>query len=85
MRNRTLCLSQHRTLCARHAASVAYRRQAEAAAVVADDVSRRMLITGNFDAHARKLVDPQLPVAQRAALVTEMRDSIEIVHTSEYG
>ena len=44
-----------------------------------------MLITGNFDAHARKLVDTNLPVAQRLALVTEMRDSIEIVHTSEYG
>ena len=44
-----------------------------------------MLITGNFDAHARKLVDPNLPVAQRLALVTGMGGSIEIVHTSEYG
>jgi len=44
-----------------------------------------MLITNNFEGHARKLVSPELSLAQKQQLVTEMRDSIEIVHTSEYG
>ena len=44
-----------------------------------------MLITGNFEAHALKLVSPDITLQQRQTLVTEMRDSIEIVHTSEYG
>jgi hypothetical protein len=42
------------------------------------------MITGNFQAHAAKLLS-DIPVQQRQQLVTEMRDSIEIVHTSEYG
>lgn len=44
-----------------------------------------MLITNNFESHARKLLSPELSLAQKQQLVTEMRDSIEIVHTSEYG
>ena len=43
-----------------------------------------MLITNNFEGHAAKLLS-NLPVQQKLQLVTEMRDSIEIVHTSEYG
>ncbi|KAL3903757.1 MAG: hypothetical protein SGPRY_011547 [Prymnesium sp.] len=43
-----------------------------------------MLITGNFEAHAGKLLS-EIPVQQRQLLVTEMRDSIEIVHTNEYS
>jgi len=43
-----------------------------------------MLITGNFEAHAKTLLS-DITVAQRQSLVTEMRDSIEIVHTSEYS
>lgn len=44
-----------------------------------------LLITTNFESHARRLVSPETSVAQKQQLVTEMRDSIEIVHTSEYG
>jgi transformation/transcription domain-associated protein len=43
-----------------------------------------MLITNNFESHARKLLSPELSLAQKQQIVTEMRDSIEIVHTSEY-
>ena len=44
-----------------------------------------MLITNNFEAHARKLLSPEHSATQKQQLVTEIRDSIEIVHTSEYG
>jgi transformation/transcription domain-associated protein len=44
-----------------------------------------MILNNNFAEHARKLLDPSLPVSAKQQLVTEMRDSIEIVHTSEYG
>ena len=41
------------------------------------------MITGNFAAHAEKLMSPNITVQQRQQLVTEMRDSIEIVHSYE--
>ena len=44
-----------------------------------------MILNNNFAEHAAKLLDPNLPVQTKQQLVTEMRDSIEIVHTSEYG
>lgn len=43
------------------------------------------MITSNFAQHAAKLMSADISVQQRQQLVTEMRDSIEIVHTSEYG
>ncbi|KAG6555625.1 hypothetical protein Mapa_002860 [Marchantia paleacea] len=43
-----------------------------------------MIHTANFDQHARKFLDPDLSMQNRLLLATEVRDSIEIVHTSEY-
>ena len=43
-----------------------------------------MLITNNFEAHATRLLRAE-NLQQRQQLVMEMRDSIEIVHTAEYG
>ncbi|KAL2624095.1 hypothetical protein R1flu_008340 [Riccia fluitans] len=43
-----------------------------------------MIQTANFDQHARKFLDPELSMQNRLLLATEVRDSIEIVHTSEY-
>ncbi|KAL3681984.1 hypothetical protein R1sor_000006 [Riccia sorocarpa] len=43
-----------------------------------------MIHTANFDQHARKFLDPDLSMQNKLLLATEVRDSIEIVHTSEY-
>ncbi|CAM6100600.1 unnamed protein product [Calypogeia fissa] len=43
-----------------------------------------MIHTSTFDQHARKFLDPDLSMQNRLLLATEVRDSIEIVHTSEY-
>eukprot|EP00250_Pteridium_aquilinum_P025117 c30180_g1_i1 orf=1-957(-) len=43
-----------------------------------------MIPVSNFDQHARKFLEPDLSMQNRYQLATEVRDSIEIVHTSEY-
>ncbi|KAJ7564762.1 hypothetical protein O6H91_02G032300 [Diphasiastrum complanatum] len=43
-----------------------------------------MFPTANIDQHARKFSEADLSMQQRYQLATEVRDSIEIVHTSEY-
>lgn len=42
------------------------------------------MITGNFEDHARNLADVKRGTEARLRTATEIRDSIEIVHTSEY-
>jgi phosphatidylinositol kinase/protein kinase (PI-3 family) len=44
-----------------------------------------MLTTPNFEAHVARLVDPTATPEARRALATEVRDSIEVVHSAEYG
>ena len=46
--------------------------------------ARNLVIASRNDTGRRRNFTAEA-VAQRLALVTEMRDSIEIVHTSEYG
>jgi transformation/transcription domain-associated protein len=43
-----------------------------------------MIPIANFEQHAHKFLETDLPMQSRLALATEVRDSIEIVHTSEY-
>ena len=43
------------------------------------------MLTDNFEAHARRFLDPALPPAARHQLAQEIRESIEIVQTSEYS
>ncbi|KAG1327763.1 Phosphatidylinositol 3-and 4-kinase family protein with FAT domain [Cocos nucifera] len=38
----------------------------------------------NYEQHAQRLVEPDLPVQLRLQMVMEVRDSLEIAHTSEY-
>ncbi|EHA8588761.1 hypothetical protein COCNU_scaffold006566G000100 [Cocos nucifera] len=38
----------------------------------------------NYEQHAQRLVEPELPVQVRLQMVMEVRDSLEIAHTSEY-
>ncbi|XP_008795100.2 transformation/transcription domain-associated protein-like [Phoenix dactylifera] len=38
----------------------------------------------NYEQHAQRLVEPELPVQLRLQMVMEVRDSLEIAHTSEY-
>ncbi|CAH8274165.1 unnamed protein product [Arabidopsis lyrata] len=38
----------------------------------------------NFEQHSRRLVEPDLPIQERLAMVVEVRDSLEITHTAEY-
>ncbi|KAJ0977309.1 hypothetical protein J5N97_012783 [Dioscorea zingiberensis] len=38
----------------------------------------------NYELHAQRLVDPELSVQARLQMVMEVRDSLEIAHTSEY-
>lgn len=45
---------------------------------------KKMIPIQNFDQHARKFLEPELPMQNRYQLATEVRDSLEIVHTSEY-
>ncbi|CAI5993061.1 unnamed protein product [Closterium sp. NIES-65] len=44
-----------------------------------------MIPISDFDQHARRLIDPDQTPLQRLQLATEVRDSIEIAHTAEYG
>ena len=44
-----------------------------------------MILNNNFAEHAVKLRSPTISVQAKQQLVTELRDSIEIVHTSEYA
>ena len=43
------------------------------------------MITGGFDEHARNLAAEERDTDARLKTATEIRDSIEIVHTSEYS
>ena len=43
------------------------------------------MITGNFEEHARNLAEESRGTEARLRTATEIRDSIEIVHTSEYA
>ncbi|KAJ7563398.1 hypothetical protein O6H91_03G108600 [Diphasiastrum complanatum] len=43
-----------------------------------------MIPIANIEQHARKFLEPDLSMQQRYQLATEVRDSIELVHTSEY-
>jgi hypothetical protein len=43
------------------------------------------MLTDNFETHANRFLDPNLPAKDRLALAQEIRESIEIVQTSEYG
>ena len=43
------------------------------------------MITGNFAEHALKLGTVTLDIRERLKIATDVRDSIEIVHTSEYA
>ncbi|XP_072974683.1 uncharacterized protein [Typha angustifolia] len=38
----------------------------------------------NYEQHAQRLVEPDLPVQVRLQMAMEVRDSLEIAHTSEY-
>ncbi|CAL9045632.1 unnamed protein product [Musa banksii] len=38
----------------------------------------------NYEQHAQRLIEPDLPVQVRLQMVMEVRDSLEIAHTSEY-
>ncbi|XP_020600148.1 LOW QUALITY PROTEIN: transformation/transcription domain-associated protein-like [Phalaenopsis equestris] len=38
----------------------------------------------NYDQHAQRLIEPDLSVQMRLQMVMEVRDSLEIAHTSEY-
>ncbi|XP_074572437.1 uncharacterized protein LOC141828947 isoform X1 [Curcuma longa] len=38
----------------------------------------------NYEQHAQRLIDPDLPLQVRLQMVMEVRDSLEIAHTSEY-
>ncbi|KAM1426046.1 hypothetical protein TB2_017954 [Malus domestica] len=38
----------------------------------------------NFEQHARRLVEPDLPIQARLQMAMEVRDSLEIAHTAEY-
>ena len=42
------------------------------------------MLTDNFEAHARRFLDPGLAAPARLQLAQEIRESIEIVQTSEY-
>ncbi len=42
------------------------------------------MLTDNFETHARRFLDPALAPAARLQLAQEIRESIEIVQTSEY-
>ena len=42
------------------------------------------MLTDNFEAHARRFLETSLPPASRLQLAQEIRESIEIVQTSEY-
>ena len=42
------------------------------------------MLTDNFESHARRFLDPALAPAARLQLAQEIRESIEIVQTSEY-
>ncbi|CAI7886248.1 unnamed protein product [Closterium sp. NIES-54] len=44
-----------------------------------------MIPISDFDQHARRFLDPDQTPLQRLQLATEVRDSIEIAHTAEYG
>eukprot|EP00240_Pyramimonas_obovata_P016526 CAMPEP_0118951844 /NCGR_PEP_ID=MMETSP1169-20130426/53821_1 /TAXON_ID=36882 /ORGANISM="Pyramimonas obovata, Strain CCMP722" /LENGTH=45 /DNA_ID= /DNA_START= /DNA_END= /DNA_ORIENTATION= len=40
----------------------------------------------NFEKHAPKFVDPNVSLEEKLKLATEeVRDKIEVVHSSEYG
>ena len=43
------------------------------------------MLTSNFQTHAEKFEDLTCDAKVRLALVNEVRESVEIVHTSEYG
>uniref|UniRef100_A0A7I4F837 Non-specific serine/threonine protein kinase n=1 Tax=Physcomitrium patens TaxID=3218 RepID=A0A7I4F837_PHYPA len=43
-----------------------------------------MIPIANFEQHARRFLEQDLSMQNRLTLATEVRDSIEIVHTSEY-
>eukprot|EP00249_Psilotum_nudum_P026051 c31416_g1_i1 orf=3-176(-) len=43
-----------------------------------------MIPVQNLEQHARKFLESDLSMQSRYQLATEVRDSIEIVHTSEY-
>ncbi|KAJ4791719.1 Transformation/transcription domain-associated protein [Rhynchospora pubera] len=38
----------------------------------------------NYEQHAQRLIEPDLPISMRLQMATEVRDSLEIAHTSEY-
>ncbi|KAK6924485.1 PIK-related kinase, FAT, partial [Dillenia turbinata] len=38
----------------------------------------------NFEQHAHRLLDPDLPIQTRLQMAMEVRDSLEIAHTAEY-
>ncbi|XP_042425801.1 transformation/transcription domain-associated protein-like [Zingiber officinale] len=38
----------------------------------------------NYEQHAQRLIEPDLPLQVRLQMVMEVRDSLEIAHTSEY-
>ncbi|XP_031475658.1 uncharacterized protein LOC116247605 isoform X2 [Nymphaea colorata] len=38
----------------------------------------------NFEQHARRLIEPEIPMQTRLQLAMEVRDSLEVAHTSEY-
>jgi hypothetical protein len=43
------------------------------------------MLTDNFETHAQRFLEPSLSPKDRLALAQEIRESIEIVQTSEYG
>eukprot|EP00898_Chlorokybus_atmophyticus_P003741 jgi/Chlat1/4368/Chrsp29S04524 len=43
-----------------------------------------MVPPNSYEAHAQRLLDPNMPIPQRLQAATEIRDIIEVVHTSEY-
>ncbi|GLJ07095.1 hypothetical protein SUGI_0058030 [Cryptomeria japonica] len=43
-----------------------------------------MIPIQNFEQHARRFMEPELPMQMRYQLATEVRDNLEILHTSEY-
>ncbi|KAJ3683868.1 hypothetical protein LUZ60_014095 [Juncus effusus] len=38
----------------------------------------------NYEQHAQRIIEPDLPMPVRLQMATEVRDSLEIAHTSEY-